>query len=529
MLHHRCVNTFHKTRLFMLLFTLSMAVLGFGQEQGESKKINCSADVLRYDASVNPDIQILTGNVVFTHEGAICYADTAFYNEKTNVIEAFGEELIIHINDTVHLYGKYLMYDGRTKIVFIERDVILSDEYSVLYTDRLTYLRNEAYAYYDTHGTIVDDSNTLDSEQGWYYTETKDVYFKENVVLVSPDYTVETDTLRYNTQSKIAYFLCPTYIFSDDNSIYCEDGWYDTEQDIYQFEKNVRINTPDQCMQGEYIWYDKIHDIGIAKKNISVYDSVENVLILGEYAEYYGQEGFTFITDSAIAVLIDGKDSLFMHSDTIWANFDSAQNVSEVLAYHQVRFYRYDLQGSCDSLVYWAKDSIINMFRSPVIWFEKNQCLADTVRLFIRNREIHEMHLIRNSFICEDVFKENKFNQIQGRNMFVYFLNNAIDYVFVDADAECLYYVLDEQKALIGINQSVSKQMRIDFADNEVSLITLYKTVKGDMSPEKDKSNVFLRDFIWLNQYRPKSKEDIFMPAFYKPELKIELTEEEEE
>ena len=37
MLHHRCVNTFHKTRLFMLLFTLSMAVLRSGQDKGIKK------------------------------------------------------------------------------------------------------------------------------------------------------------------------------------------------------------------------------------------------------------------------------------------------------------------------------------------------------------------------------------------------------------------------------------------------------------------------------------------------------------
>lgn len=513
----------------LICFFLMLLINGYAQEQPKGKKINCQADVLRYDASVNPDVQILTGHVVFTHEGAICYADTAFYNEKTNIIEAFGQELIIHINDSVHLYGKYLMYDGNTKIVYIEQDVILTDEYSILYTDRLTYLRTEGYGYYDTHGTIINDSNTLDSEQGWYYTDTKDMFFKENVVLVSPDYTVKTDTLKYNTQTKIAYFVCPTNIYSEENTIYCEDGWYDTEKDIYQFEKNVIIHTKDQVINAEFIWYDKVNETGLAQNSISIYDSVENALVLGEYAEYYGKDGFTFITDSAIAVLIDGNDSLFLHADTLWANFDTAQNLQEVLAYHRVRFYRDDLQGSCDSLVYWANDSIITMFRSPLVWFEKNQCLADTIRLFIKNREINEMHLIRNSFICEDVFMQKKFNQINGVNMFVYFVNNEIDYVFVDADAECLYYVLDEQKALIGINQSVSEKMRIAFSENEVSVITFYNKVKGDLSPEKDKTNVFLGDFIWLEQYRPKSKEDIFMQAFYKPELKITEEEEEEE
>ena len=135
---------------WILLICWMMIQTSFSQNKPKGKRIECTADILRYDASLHPDIQILTGNVVFTHEGAICYADTAFYNEKSNVIEAFGKELIIHINDTVHLYGKYLVYDGNTKILTIEEDVILSDEYSILYTNKLTYMRNENYGFTTT-------------------------------------------------------------------------------------------------------------------------------------------------------------------------------------------------------------------------------------------------------------------------------------------------------------------------------------------------------------------------------------------
>lgn len=502
---------------WILLICWMMIQTSFSQNKPKGKRIECTADILRYDASLHPDIQILIGNVVFTHEGAICYADTAFYNEKSNIIEAFGKELIIHINDTVHLYGKYLVYDGNTKILTIEEDVILSDEYSILYTNKLTYMRNENYGFYDDHGKIVNDSNTLVSQQGWYYTNSKDVYFKYNVVLTTPDYTVETDTLKYNTQKKTAYFLSPTHIYSDENTIYCEDGWYDTENDVYQFQKNTQINTKNQQINADIIWYDKKNEIGKGYRNIIIFDSVENAVILGNYADYSKEKGYAYITDSAVAILIENTDSLFIHADTLWAVLDSTQEVKTVSAYHKTLFYRNDIQGSCDSLVYWAEDSIITMFTNPLVWFKKNQTLADTIRLFIENRKIKEMHLINNSFICEDVFLERKFNQIKGVDMFIYFKDNQIDNVFVDDKAECLYYVLDEIEELIGINSTTAKQMRIYFVDNEVSSITFYEKVKGDMTPETEKKEILLKDFIWLNQYRPKDKNDIFMPDFYKP------------
>ena len=504
--------------LNILLFCIPFS--SNAQQKPKSKRIECSANLLTYDAATNPDVQILTGNVVFTHEGAICYADTAFYNEKTNVIEAFGKELIIHINDTIHLYGKYLVYDGNTKILSIEQDVILSDEYSVLYTDKLTYVRNENVGFYDHHGKIINDSNTLISEQGWYYTNSKDVYFKKNVVLTTPDYKVTTDTLKYNTNSKTAYFLCPTHILSEENKIYCEYGWYDTENDVYEFEKKAQIKSKTQQIKAYKIWYDKLNNKAKAYHNINIFDSVENVLILGQYADYDKSKGYAFVTDSAIAIFIDGKDSLYIHADTLWAEMDSNQHIKYVTAHHRVLFYRDDMQGSCDSLVYTDNDSIITMYRSPIVWFDKQQAIADTIKLYTKNRAVKEMRLMKNAFISEDIFSEKKFNQIKGVNMFIYFKNDKIDYVFVDDQAECIYYVFDEKNALIGINSSISKQMRILFSNNTVSTITLYDKVKGDLSPESDKSNPFLTDFIWLNRYRPKNKEDIFMSDFYKPELK---------
>ena len=512
-------NNFH---FILLCFFCSISFVAKSQDKKQGKRIECTADILRYDASKNPDIQILTGNVIFTHEGAICYADTAFYNERTNIIEAFGKELIIHINDTVHLYGEYLIYNGNTRVFVIRENVILSDEYSVLYTDQLTYERNENVGFYDNHGKIINDSNTLISEQGWYYTHTKDVYFNKDVVLTTPDYEVFTDTLKYNTQRKIAYFLSPTHIYSDSSTIYCEYGWYDTENEVYQFEKNAKINTNRQYIEADLIWYDKLNGKAHAYRDVSIFDSVENVLILGEYVEYNEPEEYSFVTDSALAVFIDGNDSLFIHADTLWAKMDSVQNVEYVSAYHKVLFYRNDLQGSCDSLVYMAEDSIITMFRSPVVWFEKKQTLADTIHIFIENKAIKNMHLIKNSFICEDIFTETKFNQIKGVNMFIYFENNQLNNIFVDAEAECIYYVLDDDKALIGVNSSVSKQMRILFQDNEVSSIILYDKVKGDLSPEADLKKTFLQDFIWLESYRPKNKWDIFGLNFYKPELKTD-------
>ena len=521
------MNSYMKIRctfvLLLILFSLSV----FGQVKPSGKMIVVNADILTKDANINSDVQVLTGNVKFEHEGTVCYSDTAYFNDKLNVIDAYGQALVVHINDSVTLYGKHLQYDGNTRQVVIYQDVRLTDENTVLYCDELYYDRNTDIGYYNTGGRVESGESVLTSREGWFHTKENNLYFKEDVVLVSPEYTINSDTLQYNTSSEVAFFLGPTFIYTDSNTMYCELGWYDTRTDICEFQKESKLFTKTQSITADTIWYDKHNDIGIARWSVVMKDSVENILLLSNYAEYQQKKGNAYLTDSAVAILIDEGDSLFLHGDILYVTFDSNQDVRLMQAYYQVKFFRNDVQGSCDSLVYNAEDSTITLYNSPIMWSEENQFLADTVRMFLVNKQISEAHFINNSSVFADVFSEEKFNQVKGDYMIAYFEDNHIQVVFVDGSAECLYYILDDNKDLIGIQKSTSAQMRVFFEEDQVQKIRFYEKVKGKVYPEDQLQEIFLQDFIWLNEYRPKMKEDIFTPIIYKKPAKDEVVEEE--
>jgi len=512
-----CV-VFFSTLIFCLFHS-------FGQTkppQPKGKKIVCTTDLGIYDASIDPDNQIWTGNVKFEHEGAVCYADTAYFNETLNTIDAYGQKLVIHINDSVSLYGKHLQYDGNTKQAFINQDVRLTNETTVLYTDKLHYDRNLDLGYYNIWGRVESGQSVLTSKEGWFYTKRNEIHFRDSVVLVSPEYTVNSDTLQYNTSTEIAYFLGPTFIYTDSSTMYCELGWYDTWTDVCEFQKESKLYNKTQCLTADTIWYDKKNDIGIARRSVVMSDTVENILFLSQYAEYQKERGNAYLTDSAIAVFIEKEkaDSLFLHADILYVAFDSNQKVTLMQAYYQVQFFRHDIQGSCDSLVYDAKDSTITLINSPVMWSEENQFLADTIRMFIQNEQISEVHYINSASVFADVFEEQKFNQVKGDYMIGYFADNQLYTVFVDGSAECLYYIQEENKDLIGIQKSTSAQMRVFFEENKVHIIRFYENVKGKLYPEELLQEPLLQDFIWLDEYRPKVKEDIFRPFIYKAQPK---------
>jgi lipopolysaccharide export system protein LptA len=317
--------------------------------------------------------------------------------------------------------------------------------------------------------------------------------------------------MKFNTKSEIVYFLAPTTIWQDENLVYCEQGWYDTQNDISQFSKNAWIKTGEQIVKGDTIFYDQQLDFGQLYGNIEMIDTVQNAILKGEYAEYDKLRNYAMVTDSALAILIEDQDSLFLHADTLYTTFDSTQSAEYLYAYRKTKFYREDIQGMCDSLFYNFIDSLIILYKDPVLWSEDNQLTADSIFIEIKNEEIDKMILHNTSFIISRD-DSTTFNQIKGINMTGYFSDNKLARIIVEANSETIYFVREEDKSLIGINKVVSGNMRIDLVDNEIERITYIENPIATLYPENEiiPEELLLKGFTWKEDRRPKSKLEIF-------------------
>lgn len=494
----------------------------------KSVPIRCTADLLQFDNDLFPDAQVFTGNVVFSHEGSVGYADTVYYYEKINRLEAFGKEVIIHINDSVHLYGHTLRYDGTDRVAVLDGNVMLFDNHSVLYTDLLTFYRAEQYAFYDCGGRIENDSAVLTSRCGYYYTNTCDAYFRRNVHVQHPEFTLDADTLRYNTREEKVHFLGPTDMHSDSNSIYCESGWYATRTEEAEFYSGTRIYSGHQFLTADTLYFDNLNDAGRARSNVFLQDTAEKHYVTGDYLEYDGKKGYVYVTRRALAVYVQPDDSLFLHADTLWTDLDSNRQLVAAACYPNVRFFHREYQGRCGRLTYSHTDSIAEMLDAPVVWNDSNQLLADTFRLFLSGGELKEAHLLCHAFLAQNVLGEAHFNQIKGHSMYVYFKDNNLDYMWVYPDAVCLYYIEDKDSALIGVHQASAEKMRVAFDSNQLSNIVFYSKIKGGVGPEGEGEKRNLPGFLWLGMHRPAEREAIFTPDNYVP-VKTESKEESEE
>jgi len=497
----------------ILFVILLISNQGFAQEEQKTKEIEIRRATRGiYDKSLGENGQRLLGNVIIEHEGSILWCDSAYYYGDKNSMDAFGH-VHIRMNDTIHLYGDKLYYDGNTRIAEVHQNVRLLDQKITLYTDELIYKRNEKVGEYFVWGKVVDSANVLTSKKGFYYTQAKEVIFLDSVVLVNDDHILNTEILKYHTEFKTVDFLGPTTIVGDSSYMYAESGFHNTETDYTRLIKNAFMQDKANTLEGDSLYYDKIKGIAEAFKNVQLTDTVQNILVTGGYANYQKKEQFAYVVDSAMAVLIEDLDSLFIHADTLKVLLDTANKVETMLAYQHMKFYRNDFQGMSDSMVYQIKDSTIYFYNDPVIWQKENQFKADEIQLVIQEGELDSILFKNNVFlISQDTIDPQYFNQVKGNSMVGWFLENDLRKLYVEGNSETVYFLWEEDQTPVGMTRISAANMLIFLKENKLQTITYQKEPKAKLYPPDQipEDQLKINGFIWLLDRRPMKKEDIF-------------------
>jgi lipopolysaccharide assembly outer membrane protein LptD (OstA) len=102
-----------------LLSIILAAALLFPVTSWAQTKIHLKqADHLATRPVNNGTLDIIKGNVIFTHDNTTIYCDSAYINKKTNRLEAFGN-VRMQIGSDI-LSGRRLKYNGDTKEAQLE-------------------------------------------------------------------------------------------------------------------------------------------------------------------------------------------------------------------------------------------------------------------------------------------------------------------------------------------------------------------------------------------------------------------------
>jgi len=482
--------------------------------QKTSKIIVENSDFVDINEMELPDATLLTGNVRVSHDGIVLTCNKAYYFKSENYIKTFGNVQMVQ-GDTLYLNSKYAEYNGNVKKAFATGDVFLRSPESTLATDTIYFDRNLQEVFFNNHGTINNRNNVLKSKVGRYYVAEKKYQFLTSVVLKNPEYTIKSNHLDYYTTQGDSYLQGPSTITGKENFIYTENGYYNSKKNTGNFKRKSYIRYKDRLIEGDSLYYDRKKEFASGTHNVKITDSINKAIIKGHYGELYKSKDSLFITKHASIRYLIEKDSMFIHAKKIIVTGKVGDR--KITGFNNVRFFKTDLSGKCDSIHSNQKQALTKLIGKPILWNFENQMTGDVMHLIGNNKteKLDSLKILTNAFIISKDSVGTGYNQIKGLNLYGKFEDNKLKEADVVKNTEVIYYMRNEKKELIGINKNVSSRINMVIDnDNKIETITFFKTVDGTIYPESDlpENARKLKGFKWRGDERIKNKEDIFPP-----------------
>lgn len=204
------------------------------------------------------------------------------------------------------------------------------------------------------------------------------------------------------------------------------------------------------------------------------------------------------------AIKVKPDTAVFNPADTVQARI--------IKAYHGVKVFKTNIQAKTDSLFYTSADSTLRCYSNPIIWSEGSQQVGDTIYVQFKNKKLNNLQAFRNAFLVNTPKDSLRFNQIKGRVMTGFFKDGKFKYLYVDGNAESIYYTQDDStKVYKEMNQTLSSRIKFVFKDNEneIENYVLINGIEGALNPDNTVvKDLTLKGFSWKPKERPQSKKD---------------------
>lgn len=513
-------------------------VTAFGNviiQQGDS--LNVFADSLSYKGDRR--VADFYGNVILESSDQKLFTNQLNYNVENKVATYYSGAMLT--NKETQLTSKRGYYYIENDEAFFKDSVVIIDPEFVLRSDTLKYNTETEIATFLGPTLITQDSARIYCEKGFYNLENrsaefyqnaeyvkgeqiaiakkikydgnkKEVRLEEDAVFKENDKIATADVIRYEEETEITHLEGNAIYQDPDQYIESDIILYNQREETFASKGRSKLLDPPQILIADQIDYNKESERGIAQGNVVWIDTVENITVECEHADYNKTTDYLIASGGRpfVTSLVD-EDTMYLSSDTLISFREPGEDsLRTMLAYQNVKIFKADLQAVCDSLSYSSVDSIFRFYQDPIIWSDTTQFTADTVNMFMKDDQIHRIYLINDAFIINSP-DETFFNQIKGKDITAMFKDNELRRMKVNGNAESVYYARDDEDAYIAVNKTKSSRMLVFFGNNEIDDIRFYKKPEATLSPMKQTNHEALKmqGFNWQTQLRPITVADL--------------------
>ena len=208
------------------------------------------------------------------------------------------------------------------------------------------------------------------------------------------------------------------------------------------------------------------------------------------------------------------NDSTLVDSTQIERGIPKDSVYKLIKAYSRVKMYRPDSQVVCDSMTILNTDSIIRLYKDPVMWNEKNQITADSMAIHTKNQVMEKAYFMGDPLMGTEI-DTMYYNQVKGKEMIAYFSDGSVYRNDVNGNAQTIYYMQEEEGSTVvtGLMYIESAAISFYLTDGEMDKI-VYKQnpdyVLYPMAMIPETQDLYLKDFKWQGDRRP-SRDSVCM------------------
>ena len=207
------------------------------------------------------------------------------------------------------------------------------------------------------------------------------------------------------------------------------------------------------------------------------------------------------------------RDSIKMKAIKDSLDQDSLDSIASLIpkefhviqAYHRGRFFKQDIQGVADSMVFVEKDSILYLFRKPIIWSGERQVTGNRIDVHFNDSTADWAYLPEYGLMSEYV-DEDFYNQIYGKEITAYFEDQGLKRLSLSGNVETIFLPQEEDSTYNRLVHAESSYMEVYLKENKLDWLKMWPEVSGEVTPVflVKRNQMYLQNFKWWGFLRPE-------------------------
>ncbi len=498
---------------------------------------NITCGYLKYTGNNNN--AILKNNVLIVDGNNQLNSEYVTYNTKTKIANyTTGGTLV---NDNTLLSSKIGKYNGITKDAYFKGDVVVTDPKYSIESVEMKYNTIKKFVHFLGQSTIVTDNATIEGKKGTYDAIKEIGDFKTRSTVSNEEQQIVANYLYHDEKKGISNAKGNVVIddYKNKRKLLADKVDYNAKTGIMLLNKDIILYdvVNARTLFADKAYYNKKAKYTRAEGNVWVYDSIEQTILNCNNLQINQYTNTMLAKQKPVIRMLADKDSLFMRADSFFiAPYNVIDTLKKMVVTQDtipdsvanektdttaikriligigaVKIFGDSMQAIADSMAYSQMDSVFRLFKKPILWSNGNQAIADTIWIITENNKLKQMKLIANASLISVDTSSGFYDQVYGSQIDGFLKDNELDRMFVDGNAESLYFNKNDKGEYMGSNKTKSAQMQIILVDKKVSRISFYTEPEGVFTPMNKVTDgeKKLEKFIWQESLKPKNKLDV--------------------